>query len=180
MVITLLSLGVVALDVAIVAILGALCFSQTRSSIITIANRYGVLLLFLLALVSIAGTLYMQYAASLSPCVLCWWQRVCMYPIALISLIALVRGRPLKDIADYALALSVIGGAISLYQHLLQMLPAGTLIPCDATGECAVRSVFEFGFVTVPWMGFSVFVAIALVSISTFVRSSYSQNDPHQ
>ena len=87
-----------------------------------------------------------------------------MYPIAFIALIALIKNTHVSDIADYVLALSIVGGAIALYQHLLQILPAGALIPCDATGDCAVRSVFEFGFVTLPFMALSIFALLGLLS----------------
>jgi disulfide bond formation protein DsbB len=163
--ITLMAFGTVLLDIAIVACAAALFSAKWRRMVRSLARRYGLLAIFMLAAVSIAGTLLMQYAALLAPCVLCWWQRIFMYPIAVISLVALVKGAKASEIADYVLALSIFGAFVALYQHLLQMLPSGTLIPCDATGDCAVRSVFEFGFVTVPWMALTVFAALAFIAL---------------
>jgi disulfide bond formation protein DsbB len=128
-------------------------------------RRYGLLAIFILSTLSVVATLVLQYGDNLNPCLLCWWQRVFMYPIAIITLLALIKGRTLSDIVDYVLALSVIGALVAFYQHLLQVLPSGALIPCDATGDCAVRSVFEFGFVTLPWMALTLFIAIALMAI---------------
>ncbi len=87
-----------------------------------------------------------------------------MYPVFLIALIATIKNTNFTEIADYVLAFSIFGAAISLYQHLLQMLPAGALIPCDASGDCAVRTVFEFNLVTLPWMAFTAFAALAIVA----------------
>ena len=162
--IMLMALGIVVLDIALVVCIIALFNAKWRGIIRSFANEYGLLAIFLLSAGSIAGTLLMQYAALLAPCVLCWWQRIFMYPIALIALIALVKGKKISDIADYVIAFSILGGAISLYQHLLQILPSGSLIPCDATGDCAIRLVFEFGFVTIPWMALTVFAALALIA----------------
>ena len=107
----------------------------------------------------------MQYYDNLSPCLLCWYQRIFMYPIPLISLITILKNQKISDVADYILGLSAIGFAIALYQHLLQVLPSGALIPCDASGDCAVRCVFEFGFVTLPWMSLTVFAALFLTAL---------------
>ena len=114
----------------------------------------------------------MQFAGGLSPCMFCWWQRIFMYPIPVITLIALVKGQKISDVADYIIALSFIGALFALYQHLLQILPAGALIPCDATDDCAIRSIFYFNFVTIPWMALTVFVAIFLIAL--FARKQRS------
>ena len=163
--IMLMALGIVALDVAIIAIIAALFSTKWGGLVRSLAQRYGLLAIFLLSAGSIFGTLLMQYAALLAPCVLCWWQRIFMYPIALIALIALIKGKKISDIADYVIAFSILGGAISLYQHLLQVLPSGSLVPCDPTNDCAIRLVFEFGFVTIPWMALTVFAALALIAV---------------
>jgi disulfide bond formation protein DsbB len=165
MLITLMATGTALLDVGIVLALLGLATKQFRAPILRMTREYALMLVFVLSLASVAGSLYLQYGASLPPCILCWWQRIFMYPIVLISGIAFFKGAKFSEVADYVLGLSVLGALVSLYQHLLQMMPTNPLlIPCDATGDCAVRSVFEFGFVTLPWMAFTAFVAIALIS----------------
>lgn len=168
----LMALGTVILDVALVVKVLALFHRPSRAQIARGGRRYGVLVIFLLSAVSIAGSLLIQYAGDLTPCILCWWQRIFMYPIAIISLIAFIKNVELSEIADYLLALSFLGALVSLYQHLLQILPAGALIPCDPTNDCAVRSVFEFGFVTLPWMALTMFVAIFLIAVLNRKKSS--------
>ena len=165
--ITSMSLGVLVLDLALVVCALGLLRASSRKQVIVLARQHGRMIIFLLSLLSIAGTVWMQYGDNLAPCVLCWWQRICMYPIALISGVAIVKNTDLGEIADYVLGLSFIGAVISLYQHLLQVLPAGSLIPCDASGDCAVRSVFEFGFVTIPWMALTVFATILFIALAS-------------
>lgn len=157
--------GIAALDVVILALVLGLFVKQTRGAIDDNLRRFALLAIFVLAFGSAVGSLYIQYGMNLPPCILCWWQRIFMYPIVLISGIAFVKNAKFSYIADYVLALAILGALVSLYQHLLQTLPTNPLlIPCDATGDCAVRSVFEFGFVTLPWMAFTVFVAISLLA----------------
>jgi disulfide bond formation protein DsbB len=163
--VTLMSLGIAGLDVVVVLALLGLCTKQFRAPIIEQVRRYALLLVLLLSLGSALGSLYIQYGMNLPPCILCWWQRIFMYPMVLISGIAFFKNTRFAEIADYVLGLSILGALVSLYQHLLQMMPANPLlVPCDATGDCAVRSVFELGFVTLPWMALTVFVALALIA----------------
>jgi disulfide bond formation protein DsbB len=164
-----MAIGTVVFDVGIIVKVLGLLYRPTRAHIVRREYEYGLLAIFVFSTLAVAGTLIMQYAGGLNPCLLCWWQRVFMYPIPLISLIALLKGQTISDIADYLLALSFFGGLVALYQHLLQVLPQGALIPCDATGDCAVRTVFYFNFVTIPWMAFTLFAAI--FSIALIVRT---------
>jgi len=166
-----MALGTVVFDIALVVKLLALLYAPWRMRILKGEYRYGLISIFVLSCVAVAGTLIMQYAGNLQPCVLCWWQRVFMYPIPLIALIALVKGQTISDIADYVLGLSFLGFLIALYQHLLQVLPTGALLPCDASNDCAVRSVFEFHFVTIPWMAATVFATLFLVALLTRKRT---------
>ncbi|MDB5237787.1 MAG: thiol-disulfide oxidoreductase-like protein [Candidatus Kaiserbacteria bacterium] len=163
--ITLMALGSVALNVALILGTIVACVPAWRARVFPTVRNNARVIVFLLSALSVAGTLLLQYAGALNPCVLCWWQRVFMYPIVIISFIAFLKNTDFSGIADYVLAMSVVGGAIALYQHLLQVLPSGLLIPCDAAGDCSVRSVFKFGFVTIPWMALSVFAVFVLIAI---------------
>ena len=165
--ITLMALGTVAMNAAFVLVLASLVNGSWRKSALDFIRRYALLITFVLAAGGLVGSLLIEYVVFLAPCDLCWWQRVFMYPIALISAVALLKNVSFADIADYVLVLAIPGALVALYQHLLQMLPTGSLIPCDATGACAVRSIFEFGYITMPWMAlsaFALFVLIALVA----------------
>lgn len=161
--IILMAVGTVLLDVAIVLGILGLFRESTKRKIFFLGQQYGLLAIFILSTLAVVGTLLMD-VGGLSPCLFCWWQRVCMYPVAFISAIAFFKNTKISDVADYVIALSVIGALIALYQHFLQILPAGSLIPCDPAGECAIRSVFEFNFVTIPWMALTVFAALIFVA----------------
>ncbi|MEK7092959.1 MAG: disulfide bond formation protein B [Patescibacteria group bacterium] len=162
--ITLMGLGTVAMNAAVVLVLAGLLSPAWRVSTLAFIRRYALLVTFVFATGCLVGSLFIQYVVFLPPCDLCWWQRIFMYPIAFISGVALLKNVRFSDIADYVLVLSIPGALVALYQHLLQMLPAGALIPCDATGACAVRSIFEFGYITMPWMALSTFALFILIA----------------
>ncbi len=167
-----MSAGIAVLDLALVIGILALLNHAWRSGIVTFALQHGRMIVFLLSLLSVAGTLWMQYGDNLAPCLFCWWQRVFMYPIPIITGIAIIKNNDFSEIADYILGLSIFGASFALYQHLLQILPSGALIPCDASDACAARNVFEFGFVTIPWMAFTVFSVFIFIALVTRKRHS--------
>ena len=70
------------------------------------------------ALAATLGSLYLSDIVHLIPCKLCWYQRIAMYPIALIALMAAWR----KDGAAriYIVALAVIGAGVSIWHRSLQ------------------------------------------------------------
>ena len=169
----LMAIGTVVLDVSIVVKVVMLFVPSWRAHLLRREAEYGLLAIFFLSAIAVVGTLFMSYVGGLAACDFCWWQRIFMYPIALIALIALLKGAKFSDVADYILGLSFIGALFALYQHLLQILPQGTLIPCDPTNDCAIRSIFYFNFVTIPWMAFTVFVAIFLIAFfARFYKNS--------
>lgn len=161
---TLMAAGTVALNICLLFCIAMLFNKKWRDALRISVEAHGRLIIFILVLGSVAGSLWIEYFANLPPCVLCWWQRIFMYPTLLISAIAIIKNTKFVDIADYILALSLLGAAVALYQHLLQILPQGSLIPCSATDECAIRLVFEFGYITLPWMALSVFALFILIA----------------
>lgn len=168
---TFFAAGAIALNALTLGMLVLLMRKGSRAQVRALVGTHARLIVFLASFAAVALSLFVQYGAGLNPCMLCWWQRIFMYPVALVSLIAIIKNSDFSTIADFVIASSLLGAAVALYQHFLQMLPSGTLIPCDASGECAVRSVFEFNFVTLPWMAFSVFVFLALVAQSARTRT---------
>lgn len=74
-------------------------------------------LAWLIALISTVGSLFFSEVMNLLPCVLCWYQRIAMYPLVLIIGVGIV----LRDgrMKSYALPLALVGLMISVYHNLL-------------------------------------------------------------
>ncbi|MBV9159100.1 MAG: disulfide bond formation protein B [Candidatus Kaiserbacteria bacterium] len=133
-------------------------------------GRAGLVLGFLLTTLGLVITFFYSEVLGFTPCGLCWLARVFLYPQMLIFALALWKHD--RGIADYSIALSVCGLAVSIYQHYLQMGGAD-ILPCPTTitaaSDCATRSVFELGYITFPLMGATLFAALIIVML--FVRS---------
>ena len=69
------------------------------------------------AVVATAGSLYFSEFMDLQPCVLCWYQRILMYPLAAVLAVGILRRD--RGIAAYVLPLTLLGLAIAAYHNLL-------------------------------------------------------------
>ncbi len=107
--------------------------------------------------VTTLGSLYYSEIVGFVPCKLCWLQRICAYPLAVILVVAAIRRD--TGIRPYAIALAAIGVPISAYHTWIQWFPpAGGTSFCTADAPCTDRWVLELGFVTLPFMALSAFV----------------------
>lgn len=112
------------------------------------------------AVVTTLGSLYYSEIAHFTPCKLCWYQRIAMYPLAVLLGIATFRRD--RNIRIYVIAQCAIGAAIASYHTFIQAFPpeGGTSF-CTLDAPCTERYVWEFGFVSLPFMALSAFVLIA-------------------
>ena len=120
-------------------------------------------LAFLVAAVSMVGSLYLSEVADFVPCNLCWYQRIAMYPQVLLLGIAWYRRD--EGIRAYVLPLAVIGACISTFHVLVERFPwiEGSGGVCDPANPCTIKWIEELGFITIPTMALSAFVLIALL-----------------
>ncbi len=115
---------------------------------------------FVIPLAALVGSLGYSEIIGYPPCVLCWYARVAFYPQILIFALAIFKKD--RSIIDYALALTVFGLIVTLYHSIIQ-IAGSSPFPCSADGiSCATREVFEYGFITIPFMGFVGFLTMFL------------------
>jgi disulfide bond formation protein DsbB len=124
-------------------------------------------ILYIALLQVVAGillSLYFSEVMKLSPCVLCWYQRIALYPLVAIIPIGILK----KDtnLPFYVLPLSIIGMVIALYHNLLYYgVVSESLIPCTAGVSCTTKLIEMFGFITIPLMSFAAFSVITICMI---------------
>ncbi|AIL63582.1 MULTISPECIES: disulfide bond formation protein B [Pseudomonas] len=122
-----------------------------------------LLLAWLLALASTLAVLFVGEVMGQEPCVLCWFQRAFMFPLAIILAIACYR----SDFAvwRYALPLAIGGGLVALGHSLLYagLLPQ-PIVPCTATGpSCTDAGMTLFGVVPLPLLALAAFMSISVL-----------------
>lgn len=120
---------------------------------------------FAVAAVAMAGSLYFSEIAHFTPCKLCWYQRICMYP--LVPVLGISAWRRDRGVRPYAAALAVIGLVIAGYHILVERFPTLESSACDPTNPCTLIWVKRFGYLTIPTMAFSGFALIlTLMAVS--------------
>ncbi len=128
------------------------------------------------ACVATLGSLYFSEVMDLVPCVLCWYQRILMYPLAVILTVGILRRD--SGVFLYVLPLSLLGAGISVYHNLLYfgVLPE-SVQPCVLGISCTTKQIEWLGFITIPLMALTAFVVINACMVATRLFSGGNQDD---
>jgi disulfide bond formation protein DsbB len=162
---SLLALGAAALAVAVV--IGWLVRGRnaTLDGLLVAVSDAALWIAFLVAGIAMAGSLYYSEVADFVPCRLCWFQRIAMYPLAVILLVAAIRRD--RSVQWYAVPIATAGACVSLYHYLIEWQPdleVGNA--CSATGvSCSTIWFREFGFVTLAFMALCGFLAVIVLTL---------------
>ena len=126
---------------------------------------------WLIATLATLGALFMSEIMDFAPCVLCWWQRIFMFPLVLILALGLFPFDP--KVVRYALPLALIGLLIAGFHVLLTMgIIPESLAPCRQGIPCKTIQIEWFGFVTIPLLSFLAFLTLNGLLLASAVRYS--------
>ena len=145
-------------------------------------NQDGWLLIFgcwLIAMAALFGSLFMSEVMGLKPCVLCWWQRIFIYPLAILFLVGLFpqvdkeNNKVDGSVVRYTLPLAVIGLGFAIYHYLVYsgFIPE-SLQPCSEDLSCTEINLELMGFVTIPML--SIFAYSAIIALLLTYRKRLS------
>jgi disulfide bond formation protein DsbB len=117
-------------------------------------------LAWLAALGATLGSLFFGEVMQLPPCTLCWYQRICMFPLALVLPVGIVLRDP--RVVWYSLPLVALGLGVALYHNGVDygLIPE-ELTPCAQGVSCRERPIAWLGFVTIPALALAAFATIA-------------------
>ncbi len=150
------ALAAVALGVMAVVLVG-----DSRGS--TFVLRHAQKAVLAVSLTAMLGSLYYSQIAHYVPCEFCWFQRIAMYPIAILTIVAFVTRDRLPT--RYIAVAAAIGLCISIYHYQLQLFPEQATV-CTGISPCTAQWVDELGFISIPFMAGCGFLAILLVSLA--------------
>lgn len=124
---------------------------------------------WLIAATATLGALFMSEVMAFAPCLLCWYQRIFMFPLVFLLGVGLFPLEP--RIVRYTLPLAM-GGLLVAAFHLL--LTAGyipeTLAPCRQGIPCSTVQIEWFGFVTIPLLSAVAFLTISVLLVATYLK----------
>lgn len=131
---------------------------------------------FIQALFATIGSLFFSEVLKFPPCVLCWYQRIVMYPLVPIIAIGILKKD--KLLPYYVLPLSLTGLAIAFYHNLLyyNILPEAAA-PCLLGVSCTTKFIEFFGFVTIPFLSMIGFAIITACMYIYMKSNKYSKGN---
>ncbi len=142
----------------------------------SLLERHGLSLALAAAWIATLGSLYFSEVRGYAPCPLCWYQRIMMYPLAIILPIGLVRRD--RALPIYAMALAAAGWCISSYHLLIERGIISESSACKIGVSCSVRYINWFGFVTIPLLAWTAFMLIGLASSAVHRAGAIDDGKP--
>ena len=128
----------------------------------TNANWTILFICWMIASISTLGSLFFSEIMNFPPCVLCWYQRICLFPLVLILLTGLFPFD--KSVVKFALPLAIVGWFIALYHNLLYsgIIPE-SIQPCSQGVSCTEDYISLFGIFTIPMLSIMAFSTIVVL-----------------
>ena len=135
-------------------------------------KKYLIHIAWVQALVAMTGSLFFSEVMRFPPCVLCWYQRICMYPLVAILAVGIIRKD--KQIHWYVLPLSLVGLTIAVYHNLLYYhILSESLAPCVQGISCTTKYFAWFGFITIPLLSL---IAFTVITVSMLLHIRLNKN----
>lgn len=121
-------------------------------------------LTWVLVTASTLGSIFFSHIMDFAPCVLCWYQRIFLFPLVIILATGLFPFD--KRVIVYSLPLAIIGWFVAFYHNLLYsgIIPQ-ELQPCSKGVSCTEKYIDLFGFLTIPMLSLIAFSMIILLLI---------------
>jgi len=132
---------------------------MTHSDPMSKANWTILFLCWLIAGISTMGSLFFSEIMQFAPCILCWYQRIFLFPLIFIFTTGLFSGD--KSVVRYALPLAAAGWLVAFYHNLLYsgIIPE-SIQPCSRGVSCTEDYISLFGVLTIPMLSLLSFSAI--------------------
>ena len=163
---TLLSFGTLALQLLFLAgVLSYLIAPEGKA--VLFAEKHAIFISFALAVVGILSSLFYSNVIGYAPCELCWLQRICLYPLAVLFGAELFHKEKGHALWWSGLILSVIGLGISAYQYVGAEFFPSSLACAASQVSCAKIYFISFGYITIPMMALTSFAAIAFLLLAS-------------
>lgn len=132
-------------------------------------HQFSLYAALLVAWVAMLGSLYFSEVRHFVPCTLCWYQRILMYPLALLIGVGLLRQD--RHLAFLVLPFSLIGQGVSTYHYLLQKTTIfGAPTACSMGVPCSTAYINWLGFITIPFLAMVAFMLITLFCVVAIYR----------
>ncbi len=141
-------------------------------------SDYALILGLFVAASGTIGSIIYSEVVGFPACILCWTQRIFMYPMMFLFGMAVYRKE--RSIIPYSMMLAFIGGMIALYQWIKDMLAlySSITLPCPAVTllpSCDKMYVLEYGYITIPMIALNAFMLIVIIMYAALRTRTYDK-----
>lgn len=139
-------------------------------------DQYNLNLILQLTIVlaSVFGSLFFSEVMGYAPCNLCWYQRLCVYPMFFIIMTGLYLKS--KDTVLFLLPFSVTGLFISVYHNLIYYKLVTVIVPCSESAPCTQQQLNWLGFITIPLLSLATFIILFSLNVIAFLTLRKAKN----
>jgi len=135
-------------------------------------GKKATVLALIISLGAVLGSLFYSEIVGFEPCILCWWQRIFLFPLPVILIVSLWKND--SAVFKYIVPLAILGTIVALYHSYFE-LGGVSLLPCTAEGgACSRVYVKEFGYITIPTMSLTSFAFVLIIS---WFKKQYDKNN---
>ncbi len=166
-----LTIGVGVIALQIITIIGIFVLIKHTPTIGTIFSKYtlpGFRVVFIMA---VCGSLLYEHLFGYNPCILCWYQRLAIFPLAFIGIIGNFKNN--LSLRRIVRSLAVYGLIVAGIHIFIDFSPSVGDI-CGQGPSCLIRYVYVFNYITIPVMSATV---LALGLVLSFIVTRYPQQD---
>ncbi|OGI76554.1 hypothetical protein A3C57_02310 [Candidatus Nomurabacteria bacterium RIFCSPHIGHO2_02_FULL_33_12] len=160
------------LFIAIITLLAFGFFYKDKNVWLSFVKKNALNLYLILLIPAVIVILYYSEVALFTPCKLCWFQRMFIFPQILLIFLAKYK-KDLVNIWTYLAWMTGFAFVISLLHNYIYYFGKEFAGVCDASASCTAYYVSELGFVTIPFMAFGLLVSLSTILI---VRKYYKGN----
>ena len=169
-----LSLGTIFLQVLIILIsLNLIFFRHLNNKFLLLFKKYTFHFGFIVAIGAVLLSLFYSEIVGFPPCELCWIQRIFLYPQLILFGMELYKRD--RSIVDFSIVFATLGSLVSIYHIYVENggssgLGCAVLTPTNVNEvSCAIRYIYEFGYITMPIMA----LTLSLFIISILLNYKY-------
>jgi disulfide bond formation protein DsbB len=152
------ALAVLGLVGQVLVVLLVLALLVARDRVRELLWGYELWAAFVVAAIATGGSLFFSQVAGYIPCEMCWFQRICMYPLSILTLFMAWHGD--NRASRYLLPFPLVGAGVSVYHILIENHVVATPPQCQVGAGCTVKWIDYFGYMTIPTLALTAFVLL--------------------
>ncbi len=161
---TVLALGTIIIE-AVSVLLLVMILTKDKGSLAKWFYEKALILILIISGGSMLASLLYSEIIGYTPCLMCWYQRIAIYGVAIISLVAVIKKQS-KEVWSYVSTLSILGSIVAVI-HVLSRFTKSEIFDCSASGPSCLQELFtKFGYIDIPVMSLSALVFIILLIVN--------------